>query len=342
MDKDTKGINIILMGFGNVGQAFLRVLKEKNELCRTHYGLDLRVLSVFRSSGAFFSSQPMEIDEILEYSTSSQKSPDWKTDLKLTSVLESSEPGVLVECTPFGSKSGEPGLSHIRGALEHGWNVVTANKSPLVVDFQSLSERASQNHVELKFSGATAAALPTLDVALYSLAGTEISRIEGILNGTTNHILTRIKEGASYVGALKEAQAKGIAETDPSLDVSGWDTASKILIISNAALKTNFSLDDVKIQGIESIPPKLLNQGREKDKALKLLGKVLRKDRGYQLEVVLTVIDNSHPLFGVEGTNKGIVFFTDTMNSITVIGGKSDPRGTGAALLKDIINIYRK
>jgi homoserine dehydrogenase len=342
MDKDTKVINIILMGFGNVGQAFLRILEEKNELCRSHYGLDLRVLSVFRSSGAFFSSQPMEIDKILEYSTSSLKSPDWKTDLKLTSVLESSEPGVLIECTPFGSKSGEPGLSHIRGALEHGWHVVTANKSPLVVDFQSLCEKASQNRVELKFSGATAAALPTLDVALYSLAGTEISRIEGILNGTTNHILTRVMEGANYNEALKEAQSKGIAETDPSLDVSGWDTASKILIISNAVLKTNFSLDDVKIQGIESIPPKLLNQGREKDRALKLLGKVWRKDGGYQLEVVLTVIDNSHPLFGVDGTNKGIVFFTDTMNSITVIGGKSDPRGTGAALLKDIINIYRK
>lgn len=330
------------MGFGNVGQAFLRVLKEKSELCRTHYGLDLRVLSVFRSSGAFFSSQPMEIDKILEYSTSSQKSPDWKPDLTLTSVLESLEPGVLVECTPFGSKSGEPGLSHIRDALERGWHVVTANKSPLVVDFQGLFEKARKSHVELKFSGATAAALPTADVALFSLAGTEISRIEGILNGTTNHILTRIKEGANYDKALAEAQAKGIAETDPSLDVSGWDTASKILIITNAVLKTNFSLEDVRIQGIESIPPKLLNQGRAKDKALKLLGKLWRKAGEYQLEVVLTVIDNSHPLFGVDGTNKGIVFFTDTMNSITVLGGRSDPKGTGAALLKDIINIYQK
>ncbi len=341
MNKGTKAINIILMGFGNVGRAFLRVLKEKDELCRTHYGLNFHVLSVFRSSGAFFSSQSLKIDEILEYSASSQESPDWKPDLKLISVLESYEPGVLVECTPFGSKSGEPGLSHIRDALERGWHVVTANKAPLVIDFKGLCGRASQNRVELKFSGATAAALPTVDVALYSLAGTEISRIEGILNGTTNHILTRIKEGASYDEALAEAQAKGIAETDPSLDVSGWDTASKILIISNAVLKTNFSLDDVRIQGIESIPPQLLNQGREKDKALKLLGKAWKKGREYQLEVGLIVIDNSHPLFGVDGTNKGIVFFTDTMNSITVIGGKSDPKGTGAALLKDIINIYR-
>jgi len=337
-----KRINIVLMGFGHVGQAFLRIVQEKKELCRMRYGLDVRICSVFRRAGALFSSRPLDIDRILEYSTSSQKSPDWKKNLELISVLESFEPGVLVECTPFGSKNGEPGLSHIRGALERGWNVVTANKSPLVVDFQGLREKARKNHVALKFSGATAAALPTLDVALYSLAGAEISRIEGILNGTTNHILTRIKEGASYDEALEEAQSRGIAETDPSLDVSGWDTASKILIISNAVLQTDFSLDDVKIQGIETIPSKLLNQGRKKDRALKLLGRLWKKAGEFQLEVVLTVIDNSHPLFGVDGTNKGITFFTDTMDSITVTGGQSDPRGTGASLLKDIINIYRK
>ena len=342
MTESMKSINIILMGFGKVGQAFLRVIKEKKELCQTHYGLDIHMLSVFRSSGAFFSSQELEIDEILEYSTSSQKSPDWRQNLELSSVLESLKPGVLVECTPTDVKSGEPGLSYMNDALERGWHVVTANKGPLVVDFDGLCRKAKENQVALKFSGATAAALPTLDVALYSLSGAEISRIEGILNGTTNHILTRMKQGGSYHKALKEAQSQGIAEPDPSLDVGGWDTASKILIISNAVLQTNFSLDDVRIQGIEEIPAELLNQGKEKGKALKLLGKLSKKAGEFQLEVALTVIDDSHPLFGVDGTNKGIVFFTDTMDSITVTGGKSGPTGTGASLLKDIINIYRK
>ncbi len=340
MTESMKNIDIILMGFGNVGQAFLRVIKEKKELCRIHYGLDIRVLSVFRSSGAFFSSQELKIDEILEYSSSSQKSPDWRQGLELSSVLESLKPGVLVECTPTDIKSGEPGLSYINDALDHGWQVVTANKGPLVVDFSGLCRKAKENQVALKFSGATAAALPTLDVALYSLSGAEISRIEGILNGTTNHILTRMKQGESYHEALKEAQSQGIAEPDPSLDVAGWDTASKILIISNAVLHANFSLDDVRVQGIEKIPAELLNQGREKDRALKLLGRLSKKAGKFQLEVALTIIDNSHPLFGVDGTNKGIVFYTDTMDSITVTGGKSDPRGTGASLLKDIINIY--
>jgi homoserine dehydrogenase len=271
-----------------------------------------------------------------------RKNPLWKPDLKLTSVLDSIKPGVLVECTPSNIKSGGPGLSHIRHALDRGWNVVTASKGPLVIDFRGLHEKAEKKHVALKFSGATAAALPALDIALYSLAGAEISRIEGILNGTTNYILTRMKEGVDYKEALKEAQSKGIAETDPSLDVSGLDTASKILIISNALLKTDFTLDDMTVEGIDAIPPYLLTQGRKKDRALKLLGILFKLGEELRLEVRLTVIDSSHPLFGVDGTNKGIVFTTDTMDSVTLTGGKSDPKGAGASLLKDIINIYRK
>jgi len=219
---------------------------------------------------------------------------------------------------------------------------VTASKGPLVIDFRGLHEKAEKKHVALKFSGATAAALPALDVALYSLAGAEISRIEGILNGTTNYILTRMKEGVDYKDALKEAQSKGIAETDPSLDVSGLDTASKILIISNALLKTDFALDDMTVEGIDAIPPYILTQGRKKDRALKLLGILFKRAEELRLEVRVTVIDSSHPLFGVDGTNKGVVFTTDTMDSVTVTGGKSDPKGAGASLLKDIINIYRK
>jgi len=340
-----KTVNTILMGFGNVGQAFLRVAHKKKELCRIMYELDIKFYSIFELGGAIHSSRPLDTSEILgKYSSLSmlRRNPLWKPDLKLVSVLESIKPGVLVECTPSNIKSGGPGLSHIRDALDRGWNVVTASKGPLVVDFRGLHEKAEKKHVALKFSGATAAALPALDVALYSLAGAEISRIEGILNGTTNYILTRMKEGVDYKEALKEAQSKGIAETDPSLDVSGLDTASKILIISNALLKTDFTLDDMTVEGIDAIPPHLLTQGRKKDRALKLLGILIKRAEELQLEVRLTVIDSSHPLFGVDGTNKGITFTTDTMNSVTVTGGKSDPKGAGASLLKDIINIYRK
>lgn len=250
-------------------------------------------------------------------------------------MLESVQTGVLVECSPSNIKDGEPGLTHIRQALKSGWHVVTANKGPLVINFAGLMERARSRGLALKISGATAAALPALDVALYSLASAEILRMEGILNGTTNFILTKMREGA-----LKEARAKGIAESDPSLDVEGWDTASKLLLITSAALKKVSSLDDVKVEGITNVSPQLLQQGRKEGKALKLLAIMERDEKELRLEVGPVVIDESHPLYGVDGTNKGITFITDSMGAITVIGGKSDPRGAAAALLKDIIQVY--
>ena len=340
-----KGVNVILLGFGNVSQAFLQILQEKKEICLTRYGLDFRLRSVFRQGGALYSQKSLAVKEILEeYSprASFHKDPAWHQGLGLEPVLESLEPGVLVECISSDRRSGEPGLSLMSAALERGWHVVTADKGPLVGGFRDLYEMAKGHQVSLKISGATAAALPTLDVALYSLAGTDIYQIEGILNGTTNYILTRIKEGAGYQEALAEAQSKGIAEPDPLLDVTGWDTASKILIISSAVMETEFSVEDMKIQGIDKIPPGLLDQGRKEGQALKLLGKLSKEAGKFQLEVAPEVINSSHPLFGVDGANKGITFYTDTMGAVTVTGGKSDPRGAGAALLKDIIGIYRR
>ena len=149
-----------------------------------------------------------------------------------------------------------------------------------------------------------------------------------------------MRAGARYEEALKEAQAKGIAESDPSLDVEGWDTASKLLLIANTALNKVYSLDDVKVEGITNMSPQLLQQGRKKGKALKLLAIMERDEEELDLEVGPVLIDQSHPLYGVDGTTKGITFITDSMDSITVLGGKSDPRGAAAALLKDIIHIY--
>ncbi len=338
-------INIVLIGFGNVGKGFLQVLHQKKQLCRERYGLEIEVYSIFKRGGGLFSPRSLNIKEILErYSSSSslEENLDWKPGLKLKEAFESLEPGVLVVCTPSSIKDGEPGLGYVHCALDKGWHVVTADKGPLVVDYRRLKEKATRNRLSLKFSGATAAALPTMDIALHSLAGAGISRVEGILNGTTNYILTKMREGIDYRQSLEEAKSKGIAEPDPSFDLEGWDTASKILIIANAALDTAFSLKDVKVQGISRIPASLLSEGREEGKALKLLGRIQRKEGEFVLDVALEIIDSSHPLFGVDGTDKGITFFTDTMGSVTVSGGRSDPRGAGASLLKDIINIYRE
>jgi homoserine dehydrogenase len=338
-----KRVNIIIAGFGRVGRAFWKVVEDKRKVCRERYGLDLVLKAVFKSDGGIFNDTPISMKSSLPGAPLRiQESPDWKPRLRVQNIIGDLEPGVLVECTPSDLRTGEPGLSHLMAALEKGWHAAAASKGALVLRFKELAGLARQNGVQLKFSGAAAAALPTLDVGIQSLAGADVLGIEGILNGTTNFILTRMGEGMDSEQALREAQDKGIAEPDPTLDIDGWDTACKLLLICNAVMRTDFGLNEVQVEGIRGISHDLVIKASRLGQAVKLMGKCSKdeRDHPWKLEVGLALLNPSHPLYGVNETTKGITFYTDTMGSVTLIGGKSDPLGTGAALLKDIIGIY--
>jgi homoserine dehydrogenase len=335
-------VTIILMGFGRVGRTFARLIEEKRDLCSKRYGLKLELKAILELGGGAVFSGHQGLSRLLKNASPRlQNDLSWNPGLTLEEILPKMDPGVLVDCTVSNLKTGEPGLGFLNKALECGWHVATAGKGALVFDFKKLMKKARTKGLKIQFSGATAAALPTLDVGLYSLAGAEILGIEGILNGTTNYILTRMDQELGYEAALSEARQEGIAEPDPSMDVEGWDTASKILLISNAVVGTDFSLSEVKVEGITNISPEFLQEAKKEGKAVKLLGTLMKQGNQFSAEVRVCPLEPSHPLFGVSGTNKGITYLTDTMGSITVIGGKSDPRGAAAALLKDIINIYR-
>jgi len=191
-------------------------------------------------------------------------------------------------------------------------------------------------------SAATAAALPTLDVGLSCLAGTEVLTAEGILNGTTNYILTRMYEdGCPYAEALAEAQKMGVAEPDPSLDVEGRDTANKILLIANEVLQAGLSLGEIPVEGITRVTPEEIQRARKDRKVVKLIGKAERKNEKVVASVAPRALPLDHPLASVRGTEKAISYLTDTMDRVTVSGGKSNPLGASAAILKDIIRIYQ-
>ncbi len=335
-------VAIILAGFGRVGRAFARLLEEKRNLCLERYNLGLELRAILELDGGAVFARPQELSHIVKGSgLRLQNDRAWHPGLSLNEVLPKIQPGVFVDCTVSSLKTGEPGLGFIKRALDCGLHVVTASKGALVVDFKNLMAKARTKGLQIKFSGATAAALPTLDVGLFSLAGAEIIGIEGILNGTTNFILTKMEEGLTYKEALNEAQQRGIAEPDPSMDVEGWDTACKLLLIGNAVTGINLSLDDIKVAGMTNLSPEVLKEAKKEGKAVKLLGSLRKRGTQFQAEVRVRPIGPDHSLFSVSGTDKGITFYTDTMGAVSVIGGKSDPRGAAAALLKDIINIYR-
>ena len=349
-------IKICLSGLGNVGHHFVKLLNERHDLLKNQYNLDLQLHAIAGSRGGVLSSS--DITRKVVKSSSNRES--WsiafpgcgRDDLTGCQVIENCRADVLVEATPTNLLTGEPGLTNIRTALERGISVVTLTKGPLVKDFPGLMNLAKKKGVSLKFSGATAAALPTVDMVNYCLAGSTVKKISGILNGTTNYILTKMSQGdIDYHTALKEAQEMGVAESNPELDVEGWDTAAKILILTNTIYGTDLCLDDIPVTGIQGVTSEMIDEAARDGKTIKLIGESClegpfhnqkQKVTGISVSVSPVDLESDHALSRINGTTKAINFETDTLGDFTVVGGKSDPRAAAAAVIKDIVNLARE
>jgi homoserine dehydrogenase len=255
-------------------------------------------------------------------------------------TLQRVKADLLIELSPTNLQNGEPGLSAMSWALSHGMGVVTANKGPLVLAYQRLTKLAAENQVSLRFSGAVAGGLPTVNIGQRDLVGAKVLRVEGIFNTTTNYILMRMSEdGLSFEEALAEAQQAGVAEADPSLDIDGWDPANKLIIVANSVLNMPATLQDISVEGIRGIGSAALQRATESGKAIKLLATAeLESDGKYRLSVRPTEVPLKHPLARLTKWQMGVVYTTDIMGVITAIIEDEGPTATAAAVLRDVIN----
>lgn len=330
-----KVLRVFLNGYGRVGRILAELVHWRRAEIARRYGVEIRLAGIGSRHGALI-DLPCDAPPPADLAADGRFRPG----LIGPAAFLAAEADLLVEATPTDIRTGGAALANIRGALINGLHVVTLTKGPLVVAFPELMATARERGAMLKFSGATAAALPAADLAAYSLAGTTITGFAGVLNGTTNFILNRMAEGADYGAALREAQARGIAEADPTLDVEGYDTAVKALILANAVMDADLTLAEVAVTGITGIAPADVAAAAAAGGRLRLVG---RADRGADGRVAIAVgpetLPLSDPLAGLTGTNKGITFWTDTMGAVTVLGGGSDPQAAAAAALKDIINV---
>jgi homoserine dehydrogenase len=233
-------------------------------------------------------------------------------------------------------------MTHIRRSLESGINVVTANKGPILLAYKELKAIAAKNQVQLGIGCTTGGALPSINGGIMDLAGAEILSIEGVLNGTTNFIIDEMENtGSTYMGALKKAQQLGIAETDPTLDVEGWDTATKLLILTNVLMNEEKTLKDISVEGITQITPMEIKECLEEGKKYKLIGRAIKEKGKIKMTVKLEKLDKDHPLYGVNGKNKAVRYISDVLGELTIIGGASGVIPAGASILRDLININR-
>jgi homoserine dehydrogenase len=327
-----------------VGKAFVTLVTERKHRIGQKYGLNLELAAIVDIGGAAVSKQgALPVDKLLSHAEKGgtvETFPGYGIPaISGAEVISSFKADVLVETTPTNLINGQPGWNHMLAALERGIDIVSANKGPLVLYYRKIQELAKVKGCHIYMSAATAAALPTLDVGMLCLAGSQIISIEGILTGTTNYILTRMqKDKCTYDTALREAQGMGIAETDPSLDVEGWDTRNKLFLIASRIFEKDFDFEDSRVTGMKGILSKDIEKASADGKVIKLLGTARLETGTVTLKVEPQALEINHPLAAVNYSEKGISYLTDTMGRVTVIGGKSSPVGAAAALIKDLIH----
>lgn len=338
-------MRLAVVGFGGVGRAFVELLVTKQAYLHDE-GLDIKVNYVTNSRGGVYCPEGIDCRSLIEFAKSKGDLVQYKNggskQVTFDGIMENRDIDVLVEMTPTNKETGEPGMTHIKRALERGIHVVTSNKGPVMLAYRKLNKLAADNGVQFGIGCTSGGALPTVNGGVIDMAGAIILSIEGVLNGTTNFILEEMEQkGVPYDAALKRAMDLGIAETDPTLDVEGWDTATKLLILTNILMDQQKSLEDVSVEGITGITPRQIKEAEKEGRKYKLVGRTINQDGKLQMTVKPERLDSSHSLFGIDGRNKAVRYVSDTLGDLTISGGASGVVPAAASVLRDLINIHR-
>lgn len=331
-----KTIKASIIGFGSIGQGVARVLLMKKDYLKKE-GLDIKVIAITDSKGAVIDENGLDLEKCLKMK--SEKGTVAEKQMTGLEVIRQIEHDLVIEVTPTDVITGGAGLLNMQAAFETKKDVVTSNKGPLTLKFKELNEMAEQNGRLFRYEATVGGAMPIINLTKEVMAGNEIESIKGIFNGTCNYILTRmLEEKAAYPEILTEAVDLGIAETDPTYDVEGIDTAGKVVILANAVFGMNKTINDVDRTGITQITYEALEMSEKSGKTIKLIGEV-RKDGS--LTVSPRLIPIGHPL-SVGGTLNVASVQTDLAGEITVTGRGAGSIETASAILSDIISIYKE
>ena len=338
---------LAFIGFGTVGQGLTEILLEKKDMLAEQYDFNYIIVAISDiMKGSVYDKNGLDMSKILDLVKTDKKLDEYPTGVKgldsLTTIKKTNA-DTIVEVTYTDVKTGEPALTHIKTALGAGKNVVSTNKGPAVKQAVKLLKMAESNNAHYGFEGVVLAGTPALNLARFSLAGNKINGFNGILNGTTNYILTRMEEGISYDNALKKAQKLGYAEADPTGDVEGLDALGKVVILSNVVLGKNIGWKDVERKGITEITKEDIEKAKAEGKRWKLIGSAeVQPDGSVKAKVWPEKLPLSDPLAGVSEAINALTYHTDELGPVTIVGPGAGRRETGFSLLIDLLEINRK
>ncbi len=335
-------VRCALVGLGNVGRNLLRIFETKAERLRTQYGLHFLPVALADSSGIALAPDGFDPAALRLHKEAGGRLaalPEYRPGRSPAAIPELAACDLLFEASPVNLQHGEPGLGVVRAALRRGVPVVLANKAPLVLAYEELHRLAAAHSAGLAFSATVCGALPVINIGRRDLVAADISLLRGIFNSTSNFILAHMGDGHSYADALAEAQRRGIAEADPSLDVDGWDTANKLVIIANSVLGARAHLRDVSVRGISGITANQIQTENADGSTIKLIATARRTPTGYDLSVQPEIISRATFLGQCDGWEMGVEIQSDLYGKMYHKIWEREPLPTAAAMLRDAVNL---
>jgi homoserine dehydrogenase len=333
--------DLILIGYGNVGRRFASLLEEQREVLLRDYDLRARIVGIAtRRHGQAYG------DVVSGFSRTGhdrkQSTLSFLRDaLKRSAAAARQRRLIVVETTTLDISRGEPAIGHVRAALAGGAHVITANKGPVAFAYGALARAAGRANRRFLFEGAVMDGVPIFNLVRETLPAVSVLGFRGVVNSTTNFILTAMEEGQRFEEALAEMQARGVAEADASLDIDGWDAAAKTAALANVLLGATITPKDVDRQGIGPDTGRLARDARAAGRRLKLVARAERQGRRITARVAPEDLGGGDLLAGLEGQQNALILKTDLLEEIAIVQRSGSLTQTAYALLSDLITIAR-
>lgn len=322
------------IGFGNVGRALARLFVSKSAELRERYDIEWEITGVAtRRMGWRASDGAIDVAKLIAGNDETNAEPG------LNEWLARARPDVVFETSSLNPETGQPAIDYLKASLQHGAHAITANKGAIVHAYDELSEIARAKGKRLRFEATVLDSAPVFSLFRETLPAARVRGFSGVFNSTTNVILETMEAGRSFAEGVKTAQDLGVAETDPSHDVDGWDSIMKVCAIARVIMGTSLLPADVRREGIRALDPATLQSARAEGRPYKLLSRaVINADGSITASVRPEQIATGDPLGNVRGTSLGVHFELDTMPGLTIVSHRPNLQSTAYGLLADFIN----
>lgn len=339
-------LKLAMLGFGNAGKAFARLIIDKQEEIKVRYGVEILVTAIATATrGNLVSDKGIDLEAALHQlkeKGSFDKSSNSYSSFTTEEIIKEADYNALIEITPLNIFTGQPAINNIKAAMNRKKHVITANKGPIAWAYKELKKLSEEQQVCFLHETTVMDGTPVFNLVEETLPLCRILEFNGILNTTTNFVLEEMTKGKSFEEAVAEGKRRGFVEADPRLDIEGYDAAAKTAALINVLMGASVTPEHIRREGIENITYEHIKKASEENKVIKLICHGEVKQGKAVGEVKPIYLDKEHSFASVKGTSSILSLRTDLMGDITIVEKDPEIEQTGYGLFSDLLRLIKK